>query len=104
MKIRLSNNTIRIRVNQEELIALSKNQLVSLTVQFSLYDNLICELVPWNLDVLEGKFEKGKLTVNIPFSFTEKWPDHSTQPIEIHQDNGSPQQLFIKVEKDLERS
>ena len=103
MKIRLSNNSIRIRINQDELLKLSQNETVSLSVRFSIYDCLICELTPWNLEVLEAKFESGKLTVNIPFSFTQNWPTHPTQPIEIHQNNGSAHALYILVEKDFEK-
>jgi len=73
-------------------------------VRFSIYDALNFELSPWNLEVLEAKFESGKVTVNIPVSFTKKWPENPTQPIEIHQNNGSAQALYILVEKDLEKA
>jgi hypothetical protein len=104
MKIRIAQNSLRIRIKQDELIALSKGESIQVQMRFSIYDSLLIELVPWNLEILEGKSEHGKITINIPVSFVEKWPDNPRQTIEVHQSNGTSQSLYILVEQDLERA
>lgn len=104
MKIRIAQNSLRIRIKQDELIALSKGESIQVQLRFSIYDSLLIELVPWNLEILEGKSEHGKITVNIPLSFAENWPNNPKQPIEVNQSNGTSQSLNILVEQDLERA
>lgn len=104
MKVRFTSNNIRLRLTRDEVNALASGQTISTSADISVYDKLVCELVPWFLEIVEAKFNSGKLTVNIPQSFAALWPLSEQISLEKTQDNGSASSLKICIEKDFDKT
>ena len=102
MKLRISTDHLRLRVTGEEVNALSKGETVSVHVKLSAYDELVCELIPWNLEMTEAKFTDGKLIINVPASFTSVWPKSKHIAFEQVQQNDSFTPLTILIEMDMD--
>lgn len=102
MKLRISTDHLRLRLTAEEVTALSQGETVSVHLKLSIYDELVCELSPWNLELSEAKISDGKLIINIPSSFTSVWPQSKHMAFEQMQQNGSITPLTILIEKDMD--
>jgi hypothetical protein len=101
MKLRIKDNSIRIRLNQTEALSVARGESVMKNTVFSPVSSVSYSLVPWQLDVFNASFEGNNLTVNIPLSKTEHWMDSEETGFEFRQNNGEEGGLLIVVEKDF---
>lgn len=101
MKLRIKDNSIRIRLNQSEAMSVARGETITKKTSFSPVSSVSYSLVPWQLDVFNASFEDNHLTVNIPLSKTENWMDSEETGFEFIQKNGEEGGLLILVEKDF---
>jgi hypothetical protein len=71
MKIRIKGNSIRIRLEQDEISKISLGETVVNTTVFSPLDSLTFSISKWNLSVFGADFKKGGIQISIPASFLE---------------------------------
>jgi hypothetical protein len=101
MKLRIKDNSIRIRLTQSEALAVSNGETVTKKTVFSPVSSLSYSLVPWHLDVFNATFEKDEILLNIPISKVEKWMDTEETGFEFTQNNGEEGGLLLIIEKDF---
>jgi hypothetical protein len=100
MKIRIKGNSIRLRLSQKEVSALSQGEAIMERTVFSPMDAFEYALESWHLDVAEAKFEKERITVMLPEQAVTKWAGTEEVSLQYTQDNGADG-LRILVEKDF---
>jgi hypothetical protein len=101
MKIRIKGNSIRIRLEQDEISKISLGETVVNTTVFSPLDSLTFSISKWNLSVFGADFKKGGIQISIPASFLETDTNSSNFSIEGMIENGHEKGLKILVEVDL---
>ena len=103
MKLRISDNSIRIRVSKVEAEKLMQFETVQMTTGFPADTQLSCQLVPSKVDDLGCTFSSNLISIFIPESMIEAWKSSGTAELEttLHLENG--QELLILVEKDFKR-
>ena len=101
MKLRIKDNSIRIRLTQSETTAVSNGEAVTKKTVFSPVSSLSYSLVPWHLDVFNAVFKDDEITLNIPVSKVENWINSEEIGFEFTQKNGEEEGLFLVIEKDF---
>ena len=103
MKLRISDNSIRIRVSKVEADKLMQFETVQMTTGFPANTQLSCQLVPSKVDDLGCTFSSNSISIFVPESMIEAWKSSGTAELEttLHLENG--QKLLILVEKDFKR-
>ena len=101
MKLRIKGNSIRIRLSQKEVQEIEDGRTVSEQTSFSVLENFTYSLVPWEMNLIEAKFENESLTVFIPKEKVEGWLQSSEVGFETEQQNGTAKPLRILIEKDF---
>lgn len=66
MKIRLSQNAVRIRLTAEEIAALYAGKTVELSTVFSAINRLTCQLSTWHLAAASVVLQDQVLTIQFP--------------------------------------
>lgn len=101
MKIRIRDNSIRLRLTQNEVLQAKEQGLVEAYTQFA-------EGLSWKYRLVTFTEEKPKaaltpegITVYLPKSEVTVWADTAQVGIRGEQDNGSEKTLKILVEKDF---
>ena len=104
MKVRLSNQSLRIRISSAEAETLSKGKEIVVTLHLGFIDSFEVILKCWNLTVAEVCMEPKKLIASIPESVARQLMNEQGYRFNQHQetDNGSP--LLLQVEVDLEKA
>jgi len=101
MKLRIKDNSIRIRLNQTEVTELSGGAVLRSKTVFSPVSQFQYSLVPWELDVFNAHVEGDELTVNMPIEKIQRWLESDETGFEFAQKNGETVPLTIIVEKDF---
>ena len=103
MKLRISDNSIRIRVSKVEAEKLMQFETIQMTTGFPADTQLSCQLIPSKVDDLGCTFSSNSISIFIPESMIEAWKSSGTAELEttLHLENG--QELLILVEKDFKR-
>jgi hypothetical protein len=104
MKVRLSNQSLRIRISSSETAMLNKGEEIITSLNLSIIDSFEVILRCWNLTVAEVCMEPKKLIVSIPESVAMQLRSERGYCFNQQQDtdNGSP--MFLQVEVDLEKA
>ncbi|MFN0030867.1 MAG: DUF7009 family protein [Flavobacteriales bacterium] len=102
MKLRVKQNTLRLRLTQTEVAALSAGETLCDITQFSLYQKLSIQLGTWNLEVADAKFENDTITINCPISQTMQWANNDDEGMYFTIDNDGDEPLHLAVEKDYQ--
>lgn len=98
MKLRILNNSIRLRLSQGELDKLKSDQRVSGKTSFSNFDFVYSIVVNNNEDDVNAVFENGHLKINIAPSLSREWINSDLVGFE----NKDQSTLKISVEKDFQ--
>ena len=101
MKIRIRGNTIRIRLEEDEISKISNGETVVNTTVFSPLDRLIFSISKWNLSVFGAEMKDGATLISIPSELLESWSPNSEFSIEGVIENGLERGLKILFEVDL---
>ncbi len=103
MKIRIKDNSIRLRLTKTDVDDLrNKKSIDSKTViSFS-------EIFQYRLEVssevknISGQFKNGKITVSISSKMAEILTETNEITVKGEQENGEKEKLFLLIEKDLQ--
>jgi hypothetical protein len=101
MKIRIRGNTIRIRLEEDEISKISTGETVVSTTVFSPLDRLIFSVSKWNLSVFGAEMKDGTSHISIPSNMLESWAPNAEFSIEGMLENGLEKGLKILIEVDL---
>jgi hypothetical protein len=96
MKLRFRKNSLRLRLNQREVAALSAGEAIEERVDFS-GSALLYRLVPSGPPEGAARFSEGTITVSLPETTARSW--EQSGDIGIYYRAGS---LDVAIEKDLE--
>lgn len=98
MKLRILNNSIRLRLSQGELDKLKTDQRVSGKTSFSTVDFVYSIVVNNNEDDVNATFENGHLKIHIAPSLAREWTNTDLVGFE----NKDQSTLKISIEKDFQ--
>jgi hypothetical protein len=101
MKIRIKENTIRIRCTSDEISKISSGETVVNTTVFSPLDRLVFSISKWNLSVFGAELKAGKAHISIPSDLLISSTPDSQLSIEGVIENGHEKGLKILIEVDL---
>jgi hypothetical protein len=102
MKLRIKGNTLRLRLNQQELQQLAATGAVEDQTQFSPQQKLSYRIhASPTARTIGAAFNQNTLTVSIPSSDIQNW--HTTDTVGLYstQDIGPGEHLEITLEKDF---
>ena len=102
MKLRLRENSIRLRLLQSEIDALRDNGFVSEEIRFSETQILNYTLaVSTDAHEIAARFEDGKITVEIPIKAARLWAETNLVGLQNEQIVDKNSMLKITIEKDF---
>jgi len=96
MKLRFRKNSLRLRLNQREVAALSAGEAIEERVDFP-GSTLLYRLVPSASPEGAARFSEGTITVSLPETMARSW--ERSGDIGVYYRAGS---LDVAIEKDLE--
>ncbi|MBT0606723.1 DUF7009 family protein [Aequorivita echinoideorum] len=103
MKIRIRDNSVRLRLTKTDIRNLRDNHLVSSKTEFSQVEIFEYELrSDTAYTEISAKFKEGKITIQIPLRDAEILTETEEITIRGTQNNGMDSQLSLLIEKDLE--
>lgn len=103
MKLRVRNNSIRLRLTQTEVAAFAESGAVEETIEFGLTadKSLIYRVERAAVESVRADFADGKITISVPASLAENWAVTNQIGIKTEQDLGNGKMLKILIEKDF---
>lgn len=100
MKIRIKDNSVRLRLTKSEVDAFKLNGQVSAQINFG-STQLTYSLQVYNEPNLTAAFKENKITVFMPKSMQQDWVNTNWVGYDAHMPLNNNQTLFILVEKDF---
>jgi hypothetical protein len=103
MKLRLKNNSIRLRLTQSEVARFEETGKVEEAIEFGATgeDVFVYALAVSDAASINARFKDGKLTVFVPESEARAWASTSQIGLEHEQEIGQNKKLKILIEKDF---
>jgi len=103
MKLRVRNNSIRLRLTQTEVAAFAMSGAVEETIEFGLTADkrLIYRVEQAAVEIVRADFAEGKITISVPASQADNWAKTNKIGIKAEQDLGDGKTLKILIEKDF---
>jgi hypothetical protein len=101
MKIRIKENTIRIRCSSDEISKIASGETVVNTTVFSPLDRLVFSISKWNLKVFGAELKGGSTHISIPSDLLNNWSSTNEFSIEGNIENGHEKGLRVLIEVDL---
>ncbi len=98
MKIRILDDTIRLRLDRSEVEALGHGRQVEATTRFADGAAFVYALVPADIDDPQAGFSEGRLRVTVPTDQLRRWAEDESA-VSIRGEHGPTK---ILVEKDFE--
>ena len=103
MKLRIHDNTLRIRVTQSEVARLAAGNPVEQITEFAPTSFLITLVKPSSqVRSTTATFQDNQLSVLLPLDAVTRWAHSDQVGIEASQTIGSDKTLSILIEKDFE--
>ena len=102
MKLRLKGNTLRLRLDQEDLTRFAAEGRVEATTKFG--DDTVFRYVlraSSQANGLTARATPGQIAVHVPAALADEWTQTDRVGLEAQQPVGEGQALRILVEKDL---
>ena len=104
MKLRLKNNSVRLRLTQSEIRQLSETGRVEERIEFGLKsdeDFVFALAVDGKNDLFRAALENNKITVFVPQKEALEWTRTEKVGLETEQALGGRKSLRILIEKDF---
>ncbi len=103
MKLRITNDAVRIRISKTEVELLKENESVTLEIIFPGSETFSCEVIPDNSDSVRVSMEANTLFIYLPNQEVKSWNPSEMIQLEsvLYLENGK--ELLILVEKDFKR-
>jgi hypothetical protein len=103
MKIRIGDQSLRVRLSTEEADALEKGASLSTSLRLNAIDSFEFELRTWNLSIGEVHSEKHKLIASIPQHASHQLATVKGFLYRCQQASGMHPDLTLEVEIDLQK-
>ena len=100
MKIRIEDNSVRMRLRRSEVAKLSQDGCLCATTVFPGQLFEYCLQADPEIDDLQASFTDGRITVRLPGQWLQTWPDSPRVGFETSFKVGS-ESLHILIEKDF---
>jgi hypothetical protein len=104
MKIRIGDQSLRIRLSMEEARTLAKESIVTTSLCLNAMDNFEIELRPWHLEIGEVHTERNKLTASIPLTAARRLHEEKGYSFQCEQEVSGLPPLRLEVEIDLQKA
>jgi hypothetical protein len=104
MKIRISDQSLRVRISAEEANALEKGAFISTSLRINAIDTFEFELRTWNLNIGEVHSEKHKLVASIPHPAAHQLATDKGFVYRCEHTSGTLPDLTLEVEIDLQKA
>lgn len=102
MKLRCTENSIRLRLRKSELQTLSEKNNIEETINFMAGTKFIFQLsIAAHLENVEAVFQHQVLKISIPDLQAYNWIESNQVGIEVHQELPENKKLHILIEKDF---
>ena len=103
MKLRVTNNSIRLRLTEIEVAAFDARGAIEETIEFGPTDDkrLTYRLAKAEIEIVNADFTNGKITIFVPTTQAENWAKTTRIGIKAEQNLGGGKTLQILIEKDL---
>ncbi|MGK0364323.1 MAG: hypothetical protein ACI85O_001380 [Saprospiraceae bacterium] len=101
MKIRIKDNSIRLRLTQSEVDLLSEQGKVEKRTYFTPQNTLIYAIETADVSEMKATFENGKITVSLPTEKAHTWVNTEQVGMEYLAPISDSENLKILVEKDF---
>ncbi len=102
MKLRLRENSIRLRLLQNEIKQLEKHGFVTESIYFRESQTLTYRLkMSEGVDKISAHFQIDEITIEIPRSLAETWIKTDQIGLQTEQKVDAEKALFILIEKDF---
>ena len=103
MKIRISEQSVRVRLSREEAQALCDGQTISTTLRLNTIDRFEVALQTWHLTIGEVITEASSLVISIPMAAASKLAKENDYIFSCQQPSDSSSPLVMSVEIDLQK-
>lgn len=100
MKLRCTNNSIRLRVRKSEVESLKKGHKLIEKVAFG-HSDFTFSLGPTNTPNTLAVFESGNIAIHIPQQEMKAWLESEQVGIEVEKNWSDGEKLNILIEKDF---
>ncbi len=101
MKIRIKDNSIRLRLTQSEVDLLSAQGKVEKKTHFTSQNTLIYAIETADVSEMKATFENDKITVYLPQKAAQTWVNTEQVGLECLSPISDEEHLKILVEKDF---
>ena len=102
MKLRLKGNTLRLRLDQDDLTRFAEEGQVEAVTRFGGDSAFRYTLqAATEIEALTAEAKPGQVVVHIPLDLAEAWTQTDRVTLEAEQSVGEGERLQILVEKDL---
>ncbi|MGD1844366.1 MAG: hypothetical protein ACFB10_03120 [Salibacteraceae bacterium] len=102
MKLRIKDDSIRMRLTQSEIQQLDASGKVTARINFSSIHHLNYSLIKNNtINWIEANYKSNSVEINLPANLAQTWISTDQVGLEHQQDLGNGKHLQILVEKDF---
>ncbi len=103
MKLRLRNNSVRLRLTQTEVTQLRDTGMVEESVEFAPHQRLVYRITARPGDHgFQAQYGDGDLLLSVPQKIVAAWADSSQVGIGANQLTGDGHTLRLLIEKDFQ--
>lgn len=101
MKIRIRDNSLRLRLTQSEVSRFEAERMVSASISFPNNTMLRYTLVWGKGDHYEASFDGKEITVTVPYATGVRWLNPAEVGMEEHVNLAGGEKLRLLIEKDF---
>lgn len=101
VKLRLTHNSIRIRVQRSELTQLGETGTIQESVAFPTTTTFQYEITMHDGQDIEASYNGAKMSIKIPNEMAQSWIESTQVGIEAHLSLSGKDQLHVLIEKDF---
>jgi len=101
MKLRIHENSLRIRVDRPDLEALRRDGCIEHRLAISAGSALVYRLELGSTDALSARLDGSRVTVTLPRAMAEDWYDDDAVAVSAEQIVDQHNRLTLLIEKDF---
>lgn len=101
VKLRITHNSIRIRVQRSELAQLQETGSIKESVAFPATTAFQYGITVYNGQDIEASYDGAEMSIEIPDEMAQSWFDSSQVGLEAYLSLGGKDQLHVLIEKDF---
>ena len=102
MKIRIRDNSIRLRLTQKEVARFAEHGLVLATTQFGMGMQFTYALqASSDTEEISARYERNRITIHVPKTIANHWTSTEEVGFEAQMRNDTEEGLYLLVEKDF---